>query len=174
MEEAKGMRARFSFLFRLTQIRRMMFWSTEASISCNDLSMMMTHEHANSASSPTYLQLMGRGRKLGEPGRYSPDTLGPAAFEDPQAGATSPGVALLRTPVWALHITKSSSKLPASSPSWGPIPSTSTPAAPGTPDTGATIGRGKPEVTTARSPTLVVDDAIKGRHRGVIGRTTNR
>jgi hypothetical protein len=47
-------------------------------------------------------------------------------------------------------------------------------APPGTPSTGATIGRGKPEVTTPRSPTLAVDDAIKGRHGGITECIANR
>jgi hypothetical protein len=55
MEEAKGMQAIFSSLSRLTQIRWKMFWSTKASVSCNNLSMALTHEHTDSASSPTCL-----------------------------------------------------------------------------------------------------------------------
>jgi hypothetical protein len=46
---------RFSSLFRLTQIGRMIFWSTKASVSCNNLSMVVTRECADSASSPTRL-----------------------------------------------------------------------------------------------------------------------
>jgi hypothetical protein len=33
--------------------------------------------------------------------------------------------------------------------------------------TGATIGRCEPGVTSARSPTLTIDDAIKVRHGGI-------
>jgi hypothetical protein len=65
MEEARGIHARFSSLFRLTRIGRKMFWSIEASISCNNLSVAVTHEHADFASSPTSLQLMGGGENLG-------------------------------------------------------------------------------------------------------------
>jgi hypothetical protein len=51
----------FSF-FRLTLIGRRMFRSTEASISCSNLSATVTYEHMDSASSPTRLQLIGDGR----------------------------------------------------------------------------------------------------------------
>jgi hypothetical protein len=50
----------FASLFRLTQIRRRMFWWTEASVSCNNLSMAGTCKHVDFASNPTRLQLMGR------------------------------------------------------------------------------------------------------------------
>jgi hypothetical protein len=59
----------FPLFFRLTQIGCRMFWSTETSVSCNNLSTMTTHEHANSASSLTHLQLIGGGRKPEEPGK---------------------------------------------------------------------------------------------------------
>jgi hypothetical protein len=108
----------------------------------HNLSVVMTRKHIDSASSPTCLQLMGGGGKPGEPGRYSPDTLGLVAPEEPRARAVSPGAALPGAP------------------------------APGTPGTGATTGRGKPEVTMARSPALKVNDAIKGRHRGIAGHVT--
>jgi hypothetical protein len=44
----------FLSFFKLTQIRRMMFWLTEASISCSNLSVVATYEHANSVSSPNH------------------------------------------------------------------------------------------------------------------------
>jgi hypothetical protein len=148
-----------------------MFWLTEASVSSNNLSAVETYEHVDSASSPTSLQLMGGGRKLGEPSRYSPDIPKPAAPEDLGAGA-----ALSGTPTSVPRITKSHSTLPTSSPSWGVVPTTSTsmapwkaPPAPDTPSTSATAGRSKPEVTTTRSLALTVDDAIKGRHRVLSG-----
>jgi hypothetical protein len=63
----------------------------------------------------------------------------------------------------------------------GPAPTTSMPTAPneaslapGTPGTSATTGRGEPGVTTARSPTLAVDDAIKARHGGIARHATDR
>jgi hypothetical protein len=59
----------FHLFFRQTQIGCRMLWSTKTSISCNNLSAMSTHEHANSVSSPTYLQLISRGGKLGEHGK---------------------------------------------------------------------------------------------------------
>jgi hypothetical protein len=128
-----------------------MFWLTETNMSCNNLSAIVTHEHADSASSPTHLQLMGRSRKLGEPSMYIRDT----------HGTRGPGC-------WG-HIMKSRSKLPLSSPSRGPAPTTLTPIAPcdaplalAILGTSATTGRGEPGVMTARSPALVVDDTIKG------------
>jgi hypothetical protein len=36
-----------------------MLWWTEASVSCSNLSVTATYEHADYASSPTHLQLMG-------------------------------------------------------------------------------------------------------------------
>jgi hypothetical protein len=39
--------------------------------------------------------------------------------------------------------------------------------------TGATTGRCEPETISARSPMLTIDDAIKGRWDGIIGRTTD-
>jgi hypothetical protein len=126
VEEARGMRARFSSLFRLTLIKRRMFWLTEASMSCNHLSTVATDEHVDSASSPTRLQLLDGGGKLGDPGRYSPDTLGPTTLEDPGAVAASSGVTLLRTPASALCTPKSRSKLSVSLPSRGTAPTTST------------------------------------------------
>jgi hypothetical protein len=40
----------------------------------------------------------------------------------------------------------------------------------GTQGTGATTSRYEPVATMARSPILVVDNAIKGRHRVITGR----
>jgi hypothetical protein len=54
---------------------------------------MATREHADSTSSPTRLQLMGGGGKTGEPDKYSPDTPGPTAAEDLDAGGTLRGAA---------------------------------------------------------------------------------
>jgi hypothetical protein len=39
--------------------------------------------------------------------------------------------------------------------------------------TDATTGRCEPRVTSARSHVLAIDDAIKGRHEGIIGRVTD-
>jgi hypothetical protein len=65
--------------------------------------------------------------------------------------------------------------------SWRPVPTTSTsavtyeaPPAPDTPGTDTTTCHGKPEVTMARSLVLAFDDAINGRHEGIVGHTTNR
>jgi hypothetical protein len=55
MKEVGGALAVFSLSFRLTRIRHNMFWSTEASILFNNLSMAATCEHADFASSPTCL-----------------------------------------------------------------------------------------------------------------------
>jgi hypothetical protein len=130
MEETRGMRARFSSPFRLTQIRRRMFLSTEARVSCNNLSVAANCEHTASASSPTYLQLIGRGGKWGEPSRYNLDTPGPVAPEDLRAGAMSPGAALLGTQAPVPRITKSHSKQLTSLPSWVSVPTTLMPVAP--------------------------------------------
>jgi hypothetical protein len=87
----------FSLFFRLTLIGRRMFRSTEASISCSNLSATVTYEHMDSASSPTRLQLIGDGRITREPDRCSPDTPRPAVPKDPRARAASPEAALLGT-----------------------------------------------------------------------------
>jgi hypothetical protein len=50
MEEARGTHAKFSLFFRLSRIRHRKFQSTEASVLCNNLSTVVTCEHANSAS----------------------------------------------------------------------------------------------------------------------------
>jgi hypothetical protein len=42
------------------------------------------------------------------------------------------------------------------------------PLALGTPHTGATTGYCEPEATSARSHTLTIDDAIKGRREGIV------
>jgi hypothetical protein len=65
----------------------MMFWLTEANVSCNNLSAVVTHEHVNSASSLTHLQSLGRGRMLGQLGKRSPNNPEPMASDDPGAGA---------------------------------------------------------------------------------------
>jgi hypothetical protein len=132
---------------RLTRIRHRMFWWTEDSISCSNLSATATCEHADYASSPTRLLLMGRGEKPGGSDKHSPDIPGPPVLEDQRAGATSPMVALLKTPAPVSCTTKSRNKLPASSPSRGPAPTTSWPVVPcnvppalGTSDTDTIIG----------------------------------
>jgi hypothetical protein len=53
----------FSLIFRLTRIGCRMFWSIETSVLCDNLSMEATRENADSASSPTHLQLIGGGGK---------------------------------------------------------------------------------------------------------------
>jgi hypothetical protein len=67
-----------------------MFWWIEVGVSCSTLSTAATYEHAYSTSSPTSLQLMGKGGKPREP-RNSPDTPRPMTLEDPGAGDASPG-----------------------------------------------------------------------------------
>jgi hypothetical protein len=52
----------FPLFFKLTRIGCRMFWSTETSVSCNNLFMTATHNHAESTSSPTHLKLIGGGR----------------------------------------------------------------------------------------------------------------
>jgi hypothetical protein len=51
-----------------------MFWWTEASVSCNNLSAVVTYKHIDFASSSTHLQLIGGGRAPGESGKYNPNT----------------------------------------------------------------------------------------------------
>jgi hypothetical protein len=94
----------FSF-FRPTRM------STEASVSCSNLSAAADYEHADSASSPTHLQSIGGGRKTGDPERCSPDTPRPVVPKDLGDGAASPGAALLGTSMLASHHTN-----PAASP----------------------------------------------------------
>jgi hypothetical protein len=53
-----------------------MFWPTEAKVSCNNLSVLVTYEHMSSVLSSTHLQLIGGGGRLGEPSRSKPDTPG--------------------------------------------------------------------------------------------------
>jgi hypothetical protein len=60
---------------RLTRTGHKMFQWTEANVSCSNLSVVVACEHADSASSSTHLQLMGRKEVLGEPGKNNPDTL---------------------------------------------------------------------------------------------------
>jgi hypothetical protein len=121
----------------------------------------------------------GQERKAGRARQVQLRTLGPATPEDPGVGAASPGVEFLGT--LAPRIIKFHSKLPASSPSWGLAPTTSTsmlpnkaPPAPSTLGIGATTSHGEPKVTTTRSPMLIVHDAIKGRHGSIVGRATDR
>jgi hypothetical protein len=64
-----------------------MFWLTEANVSCNNLSVVVTCEHVSSASSPTHLQSIGGGRMLGQLGKRSPNNPEPMAPDDPGAGA---------------------------------------------------------------------------------------
>jgi hypothetical protein len=190
------MQARYSLFFRLIRIECWMFLPTEANVSCSNLSAAATCEHMDYALSPTHLQSIGGGDKSGEPDRCSPDTPRLVALEDPGARVTSPRVALLRTSMSLPRLTKSHSKLLASSLSWGSTPSTSTlvmpydvPSSPsitrthascasnvGSSDAegsiGATAGRSEPGVTTGRLPTLVTDDATKGGCRDVTGHVT--
>jgi hypothetical protein len=70
------------------------------------------------------------GGEPGEPDKYSLDTPKSMALEDPGARAASPGATLPRTLAPTSRITKSCGKLPASLPSYGPTPTTSTPAPP--------------------------------------------
>jgi hypothetical protein len=65
-----------------------MFQWTEASVSCNSFSTMVTCEHENSASSSTCLQSMGGNKEPREPYRCNPDIPGLTVLEDPRAGAT--------------------------------------------------------------------------------------
>jgi hypothetical protein len=102
----------------------------------------------DSASSPTYLHLMGGGGRTGEPGKCSPDIPGPPVHEDLGAGAASPKVTLLGTPTPVSCTTKSCNELLALSLSLGPVPTTSWLAVPcnalpilGTSVTDAIIGR---------------------------------
>jgi hypothetical protein len=113
----RGMRCVGSFFsfFRPTRIEPRMFWSTDASVSCNNISAVATCEHMDLASSPNRLQSISGGGMPGEPGRCSPDTPGPTVPKDPGAGATLPRAALPGTLMPAPHLTKSCSKPPASS-----------------------------------------------------------
>jgi hypothetical protein len=54
----------------------------EASVSCSNLFMVVTCEHADSASSSTRLQVMGGDEEPRELGKYSSDTPGPKVHED--------------------------------------------------------------------------------------------
>jgi hypothetical protein len=175
-----------------------MFQSTEASILCNNLSVVVTCEHGNSTSSPTHLQLIGGGGNSVEPGRCSPDTPRLTTPDDPGPGAASPRVALSGTPMPVPRDTKSHSKPPTSLVSWGPAPSTSTlpapydmPSAPGISGIGTsrasnvgssdagdstdtTIGHGEPGATTSRLPMLAAEDGTEGRHRDIAGHAEGR
>jgi hypothetical protein len=62
-----------------------MFWWTEASVACSNISVVVTCKHVDSNSSPTFLPLIG-GRRAGgaqqaQP-RYprTPDTRGPGGL----------------------------------------------------------------------------------------------
>jgi hypothetical protein len=92
-----------------------MFRSIDASISYKNLSMMVTCEHADSASSPTRLQSIGGGGKPGEPHRCNPNTLEPAVPKDPGVAAASPGAALQGTFMSVLRFTECHNNPPASS-----------------------------------------------------------
>jgi hypothetical protein len=109
---------------RMTQIGDRIFRSTEANISCNILSEVATREHANSASSPTRLQSIVGGRKLGEPDRSSPNTLEFAVLTASWSVTASTGAAPPGALMWARRVSKSRSKCPMSSFSWGLAPST--------------------------------------------------
>jgi hypothetical protein len=109
----------FASLFRLIRIGCWMFWWTDATISCSNISMAVTCEHADSASSPTRLQLMGGGGEPREPGKYNLDIPRPTVLEDPGARAASPGATLLGMPTPVPRTTKSCNELMALSPSRG-------------------------------------------------------
>jgi hypothetical protein len=98
-------------------------------VLCNNLSVAVTCEHANFALSPTRLQLIGGGGKLGEPGRSSPDTPMSATPKDLGAGYASSEAALLGTLMPVPCITKSHREPSVSSLGWGLTPSTLTLAA---------------------------------------------
>jgi hypothetical protein len=158
-----------------------MFRSTEANISCSNLSIAVTCEHTDSASSPTCLQSIGTCRKPGEPSRSSPDNTRPVVPMDPGGGTASPGATLPGTLMPAPRLTKSHNKPLTSSLSWGPTPSTSTqampcdtPSTPGITRTGAShasdVGSSNiRDSTTARLPMLIPNNATKGRRGDVTG-----
>jgi hypothetical protein len=82
-----------------------MFQLTEANVSCNSLSTSMTYEHMSIVLSSTYIQLIGGGRKVGEPDRRNPNTPRPTSLEDAGARVVSPRAALLGAPMLAPRIT---------------------------------------------------------------------
>jgi hypothetical protein len=150
-----------------------MFWSTEASVSCNNLSMVATYEHVDTTSCPTRLQLIGGGRKPGELDRCSPHSPRPTMPKDPRAGVASPRAPLLGISMSTPRLTKSHSKPPVSSLSCGSAPSTSTQVAPYDGPSAPSIIRADSsrasdvgpsnagDSATARSPTLAADNATK-------------
>jgi hypothetical protein len=69
--------------FEGSQRRTGLFRKTEASVSYNNLSAVVTYENTNSVLSSTHLPSIGRVKKPGEPGRSSLDTPGCAAPEGP-------------------------------------------------------------------------------------------
>jgi hypothetical protein len=157
-----------------------MFWSTEASVSCSNLSMVATYEHVDTASCPTRLQLIGGGGKPGELDRCSPHSPRPTVPKDLRAGVTSPRAPLPGISMSAPRLTKSHSKPPVSSLSYGSAPSTSTQVAPYDGPSAPSVIRADSsrasdvgpsnagDSATARSPTLTADNATKG------GRTADR
>jgi hypothetical protein len=116
----------FPSFFNVTRIRFRIFRPTEASISHNNLSVMVTCELMNSTTSSTYLQWIGGSGELMEPGRNSPVALGPVVPKDSGVGIASPRAALLGIPRPVPHTTKSRHGPLASLPGQGPAPSTST------------------------------------------------
>jgi hypothetical protein len=127
-----------------------MFRPIEASVLCNNLSVVATYERTNSTLSSTCLPSIGRGRKPGEPGRSSPDIPKHTTSRDPGAGAASPGAACPGMPKLTPHITKSHSEPQVSSLGWGPTPSKSmlavpsdAPPAPDISSTGASHNSGE-------------------------------
>jgi hypothetical protein len=80
-----------------------MFGSTEANVSCNNLSVAETYEHVNSRSSPTPPLVDRQGQKA-RGSRSSSNTPGAVAPENPRVGAASPMAVLTGTPMSA-HVT---------------------------------------------------------------------
>jgi hypothetical protein len=75
-----------------------MFRWTKANVSCSNLSVAVTYEHVDFASSSSRIQLIGGGGAPGEPGKYSLDTHGHMVLEDPRAGPAALSRMLALTP----------------------------------------------------------------------------
>jgi hypothetical protein len=145
-------------------------------MSSNNLSAVVTGEHADSTSSPTRFQLMGGGEKPGEPGKYSPDTPKHVPPKDLGLAPYHPRQRSQEHQCWhrvSPNPARSSQCPRLAGTTSMPVAPCEAPPVAGTPSTGTTTNRCEPEVTTARSPTLIVIGTIKGRHGGIFGRAAD-
>jgi hypothetical protein len=87
-----------------------MLWWIKVSVSCSNLFVVVTCEHADSASSSTRLQVMGGDEEPRELGKYSSDTPGPTR---------GPGATLPKTQAPVSRTTKSCDRFSTLSPGEG-------------------------------------------------------